>query len=252
MRVCSAHVSPRVGYPGCTWCSVIASHFGKPFARPEIISDCRTAAGFIGRRLVFCLTDWEPQARGAEPQIMSKSRGERLLCGHWTATGLPPGHAAPRLFEELKAMGGAVRDLHLHFACSRSGYCLCSCDGCVSKDPLTSVSRILLKAVCQCRMLPESWKEKRLMFEYVCAYVCTWRVTQQALRVGLNTLCERTLTSFLRLWEKLFFDMGFSFGLDSGALTVPNNCPNVWSFLHCVSHQKATKVKLKEYPTGTI
>lgn len=118
MRVCSAHVSPRVCYPGLH--VIFGPHLSfwwalnRESARPEIISDWRTAVGFISRWLIFCLTDWEPQARGAEPQTMSKSRGERLLCGQWTATGLPPGHAAPRLFEELKAMGGAVRDLHLH------------------------------------------------------------------------------------------------------------------------------------------
>jgi len=39
----------------------------------------------------------------------------------------------------------------------------------------------------------------------------------QALRVGLNTLCEKTLTSFFLLGEKLSFHMSFSFGLDSGA-----------------------------------
>lgn len=36
------------------------------------------------------------------------------MCGRWTAAGLLPGHAAPRLFEELKARGGLLRDLHLH------------------------------------------------------------------------------------------------------------------------------------------
>ncbi len=78
------------------------------------ISDWRTTGGFRSRWLIFCPTDSGPQTQGTEPQIMSKSSGESLLCGRWTVAGLLPGHAAPRLFEELKARGGSLRDLHLH------------------------------------------------------------------------------------------------------------------------------------------
>lgn len=102
--------------------------------------------------------------------MMSKSSGESLLCGRWTGAGLLPGHAAPRLFEELKATGGLLRDLHLylHAPGSATVSALVCREACVSKEPLTCVSKILPTAGCQCWILPKRWKgekknERRLM-----------------------------------------------------------------------------------------
>lgn len=168
------------------------------------------------------LPNWQ-QTQGAEPQMMPESSVESLLCGRWTAAGLLPGHAAPRLFEELKARGGSLRDLHLHLHAPGSATvsALVCREACVSKEPLTYVSKILPTAGCQCWILPKTLEMREEKWEtvnvYVCAQACTWLVMQQALRVGLNTLCEKTLTSFFLRWEKLFFHMSFSFGLGPGA-----------------------------------
>lgn len=96
---------------------------------------------------------------------------ERFFCsagGQWQ--GLLPGHAAPRLFEELKARGGSLRDLHLHLHAPGSATvsALVCREACVSKEPLTCVSKILPTAGCQCWILPKRWKgekknERRLM-----------------------------------------------------------------------------------------
>lgn len=108
-------------------------------------------------------------------------------------------------------------------ACSGFGYCLCTClqSGlCVLgaidlsfKNPAHG-SMPVLDLAKTLEKREEKWETVNV---YVCASACTWRVMQQASRVGLNTLCEKTLTSFFLLWEKLFFHMSFSFGLDSGA-----------------------------------
>jgi len=184
-------VSPQA--PHEFW--VLTSHFGESLIwGPKFIADCRTAGGFGSRWLIFCLTDIRPQTRGAEPQMMSKSRGESLFV--WP---LDSGRTAARTWRSSSFWGVESEG---RFDCVT---CICTCMLRVrllsphlsAERPVCPRSHWLALQKCyprqyaQCWILPKRWKEgekkneRRLMCMCVrmpardgsCSKPCAWVLT---------------------------------------------------------------------------